>query len=84
MKVSTQIPGVKIQAAKDSRDMFSGESQLHKIDLKMLDTQNVTDMYAVLSHAFICINHHNIHYDIRSGGYKEKWVCDIWQTNILC
>ena len=45
MKVSTQIPGVKIQAAKDSRDMFSGESQLHKIDLKMLDTQNVTDMY---------------------------------------
>ena len=45
MKVSTQIPGVKVQAAKDSRDMFSGESQLHKIDLKMLDTQNVTDMY---------------------------------------
>ena len=44
MKVSTQIPGVKVQAAKDSENMFFNRSKLQKIDFKMLDTQNVTDM----------------------------------------
>ena len=44
MKVSTQIPGVKVQAAKDSGCMFDDRSKLQKIDLKMLDTQNVTGM----------------------------------------
>ena len=45
MKVSTQITGVKVQAAKDSGYMFSNRSNLQKIDLKMLDTQNTTSMY---------------------------------------
>ena len=44
MKVSTQFPGVKVQAAKDSENMFSNRSNLQKIDFKMLDTQNVTNM----------------------------------------
>ena len=44
MKVSTRIPGVKVQAATDNENMFSGRSKLQKIDLTMLDTQNVTDM----------------------------------------
>ena len=44
MKVSTQFPGVKVQAAKDSENMFSNRSKLQKIDFKMLDTQNVTNM----------------------------------------
>ena len=44
MKVSTQIPGIKIQAAGNSENMFYGRSKLQKIDFKMLDTQNVTDM----------------------------------------
>ena len=44
MKVSTQIPGVKVQAAKDSENMFFNRSKLQKIDFKMLDTQNVTEM----------------------------------------
>ena len=44
MKVSTQFPGVKVQAAIDSGYMFSNRSNLQKIDLKMLDTQKVTDM----------------------------------------
>ena len=44
MKVSTQIPGVKVQAAKDSGDMFFNRRKLQKIDLKMLDTYNTTSM----------------------------------------
>lgn len=44
MKVSTQIPGVKVQAAINSGDMFRSRSKLQKIDLKMLDTQNVTSI----------------------------------------
>ena len=44
MKVSTQIPGVKVQAAINSENMFYSRSKLQKIDFKMLDTQNVTDM----------------------------------------
>ena len=44
MKVSTQIPGVKIQAAIDSGRMFSNQSKLQKIDFKMLDMQNATNM----------------------------------------
>ena len=44
MKVSTQIPGIKVQAATDSGNMFFNRSKLQKIDLKMLDTQNVTGM----------------------------------------
>ena len=49
MKVSTQIPGVKVQAAKDSGCMFDDRSKLQKIDFKMLDTQNVTDMSYMFS-----------------------------------
>ena len=44
MKVSTQIKGVKVQAAIDSRNMFYNRSKLTNIDLSMLDTQKVTDM----------------------------------------
>ena len=49
MKVSTQIPGVKVQAAKDSENMFFNRSKLQKIDFKMLDTQNVTDMCSMFN-----------------------------------
>ena len=49
MKVSTQIPGMKVQAAKDSGCMFDDRSKLQKIDFKMLDTQNVTDMSYMFS-----------------------------------
>ena len=49
MKVSTQIPGVKVQAAAEASSfMFYNRSKLQKIDFKMLDTQNVTNM----SHMF--------------------------------
>ena len=44
MKVSTQIPGVKVQAATDSENMFYSRSKLQKIDFKMLDTQDVRNM----------------------------------------
>ena len=47
MKVSTQIPGVKVQAAKNSRYMFynnNNRKNLKKIDFKMLDTYNTTSM----------------------------------------
>ena len=44
MKVSTQIPGMKVQAAKNSRDMFYYKNKLQKIDFKMLDTQDVRNM----------------------------------------
>ncbi|MCB7509177.1 DUF285 domain-containing protein, partial [Blautia sp. MSK20_18] len=47
MKVSTQIPGVKVQAAKDSGDMFFNRRKLQKIDFKMLDTRNVTGMISM-------------------------------------
>ena len=49
MKVSTQIPGIKVQAAKDSRYMFYNRNKLQKINLKMLDTQKVTSMYQMFS-----------------------------------
>ena len=49
MKVSTQIPGMKVQAAKDSSCMFYSRSKLQKIDLKMLDTQNATNMGSMFS-----------------------------------
>ena len=49
MKVSTQIPGVKVQAAKDSENMFFNRSKLQKIVFKMLDTQNVTDMCSMFN-----------------------------------
>ena len=49
MKVSAQIPGVKVQAAKYSSYMFEGKGNLQKIDLKMLDTQNVTSMESMFS-----------------------------------
>ena len=44
MRVSTQIKGMKVQAAKDSVCMFSGRTKLTNIDFSMLDTANVTDM----------------------------------------
>ena len=49
MKVSTQIPGVKVQAARNSGYMFYNRSKLQKIDLKMLDTQGVTDISYMFS-----------------------------------
>ena len=49
MKVSTQIPGLKLQAAIDSENMFFSRSKLQKIDFKMLDTQNVTDMCSMFN-----------------------------------
>ena len=47
MKVSTQIPGVKVQAARNSGYMFYNRSKLQKIDFKMLDTRNVTGMISM-------------------------------------
>ena len=44
MKVSTQIKGIKVQAAVNSGSMFYDKSKIKKIDLKMLDTSNVTSM----------------------------------------
>ena len=49
MKVSTQISGIKIQAATNSGYMFFRRSKLQKIDLKMLDTQKVTSMTSMFS-----------------------------------
>ena len=49
IKVSTQIPGVKVQANEYSGNMFSYARELQKIDFKMLDTQNVTDMRGMFS-----------------------------------
>ena len=49
MKVSTQIPGMKVQAAKYNSYIFKGKGNLQKIDFKMLDTQNVTDMSYMFS-----------------------------------
>ena len=44
MKVSTQIKGIKVQAAKNSEDMFFNRTQIVNIDLHGLNTQNVTNM----------------------------------------
>ena len=52
MKVSTQIPGVKVQAAINSGYMFSSRNNLQKIDLEMLDTQNVTSMSDMFSECY--------------------------------
>ena len=52
MKVSTQIPGTKVQGAKNSRCMFYNRKKLQKIDFKMLDTQNVTEMGSMFYNCF--------------------------------
>ena len=44
MKVSTQIKGIKVQAAKNSSDMFFNRTKLTNIDFSILDTANVTRM----------------------------------------
>ena len=49
IKVSTQIPGVKVQANEYSGNMFSYARELQKIDFKMLDTQNVKNMQHMFS-----------------------------------
>lgn len=49
MKVSTQIKGIKVQAAKDSDNMFYQRSKLKNIDFSMLDTANVTSMREMFS-----------------------------------
>ena len=49
MKVSTQIKGMKVQAAKDSGSMFYGRDKFTNIDFTMLDTQNVTNMGGMFS-----------------------------------
>ena len=52
MRVSTQIKGIKVQAAVNSSSMFYEESKIKKIDFKMLDTSNVTNMKYMF---FFCI-----------------------------
>ena len=47
MKVSTQIKGVKVQAAKHSTSMFEEKSKIQTIDLTNLDTVNVTSMFSM-------------------------------------
>ena len=49
MKVSTQIPGVKVQAAKNSSFMFCTRDKLTNLDLSNLSTQNVTNMSYIFS-----------------------------------
>ena len=44
MKISTQIKGMKVQAAKNSRSVFNIKSKLVNISFTNLDTQKVTDM----------------------------------------
>ena len=44
MKVSTQIKGMKVQAAKDSGHMFFDRNKLANIDFSMFDTANVESM----------------------------------------
>ena len=50
MKVSSQIKDIEVQAAVNSRSMFSGKDKIKKIDFKMLNTSNVTDMMAIFSY----------------------------------
>ena len=50
MKVSSQIKDIEVQAAVNSRSMFSGKDKIKKIDFKMLNTSNVTDMRAIFSY----------------------------------
>ena len=47
MKISTQIKGMKVQAAKDSKYMFYNSRKLTNIDFSMLNTANVTNMGAM-------------------------------------
>ena len=47
MKVSTQIKGVKVQAAKHSTSMFEKKSKIQIIDFTNLDTVNVTSMFSM-------------------------------------
>ena len=49
MKVSTQIKGMKVQAAKNSGNMFFKRTNLTNIDFSMLDTANVTNMGPMFS-----------------------------------
>ena len=56
MKVSTQIKGIKAQAAVNSSSMFYKKSNIKKIDLKMLDTSNVTDMSDMFAYCRGLIN----------------------------
>ena len=44
MKVSSQIKGVKVQAAKDSSRMFESKPKIQTIDFTNLDTAKVTNM----------------------------------------
>ena len=43
MKVSTQIKGVKVMAAKNSQSMFKNKAQIQTIDFASLDTSNMED-----------------------------------------
>ena len=49
MKVSTQIAGVKVQAAKNSARMFYGKSKIQTIDFTNLDTSQASDMNSMFS-----------------------------------
>lgn len=49
-KVSTQIKGVKVEAAKDSGYMFYNRKKMESIDFTMLNTQNVTGMSSMFGY----------------------------------
>ena len=49
MKVSTQVKGVKVQAAKDNGYMFYSKYKFTNIDFTMFDTQKVTNMDSMFS-----------------------------------
>ena len=56
MKVSTQIKGVKVQASKDSENMFNSKNKLINIDFSMLDTSSMTSMYGMFKFCRSLIN----------------------------
>ena len=78
MKVSTQIPGMKVQAAKGSGYMFYGRNEIQKINFKMLDTQNVTDMsgmfYGCLNLAKLDLSNFDTSNVTTMGGNFEYWL----------
>ena len=56
MKVSTQIPGVKVQTAEDSNYMFYDRKKIEKVDLKMLDTSKAINMTGMFSGCSVLTN----------------------------
>ena len=56
MKVSTQVPGVKVQTAADSNYMFYDRKKIEKTDLKMLDTSKAINMTGMFSGCSVLTN----------------------------